>query len=110
MKPEEIVEGNKIIAKFMETSYPNWASGHQPQYWSNNWGWLMNAIDKVETILKKEIIGSVNCSYGINLKAQWFVQFPSRNKVYGETKIEAHFKAVVEFATWYIKYRTHETV
>jgi hypothetical protein len=129
MESKEIIEGNKMIAEFMGLilhkpdktfNIEQWWSGdssdgrkkgefvgysHQLEY-NTSWDWLMPVVDKIEKLGFDSRIHGNNSDDGYLCD---FIQDNTNNEIScfvtwqdnGGTKIEATFKAVVEFIKWY---------
>jgi hypothetical protein len=97
------LEGNKLISSFMGLAgktgneYPigiGWCTDEHMQYHSS-WDWLMPVVEKIEAIensddYEVDIFGNC-CEIGTN----------DNHSAVGKTKIEATWKAVVQFIQWY---------
>lgn len=119
MEQEQIIAGNKLIAEFMSDMKDYTPYGEQGDFidseicgiedcdsvfytWGNmgfnrNWLWLMPVIEKIEALPVPENKDNYEVSiYGTACEiGNFFIQEK------GETKIEAAYKAVVTFLTWY---------
>ena len=121
MKEEEIIEGNKLIAEFMEWEIVATAGDNTKIYeaaenhpyvagdWTDvslcfhsSWDWLMPVVEKIETqhtrvIIKREGT-SVLCyvTGGASVAKHSFDY-----SVKDSSKIEATFKAAVDYIKWY---------
>jgi len=120
MTGKEIIEGNKLIAKFMEIKLEGkWRDGYdyalQHVYRFNDeyydctlptdfgfhfsWDWLMPVVEKIETIKIEEY----NINFSIMGKAAcWTPSHWCGLKTYlADSKIEAVYMTVIEFIKWY---------
>ena len=119
----KVEESNKLIAEFMGKSLQKsnfWSSvlGYADEFiiingkpkWSLSdipynldWNWLMPVVDKIESISKNE-----ECAYNVQIEQCFCTIVENHNSneivdVDADTKIEAVYKAVVEFINWYNK-------
>lgn len=116
---QEIIEGNKLIAKFMGGTFSNYANNTKgwiiPNLTKNgvdgdennlkfhsDWNWLMSVVEKIEQDGEPiEIIGNKS-------KTHYFTHsYSPVNKYFkteGATKIESVYKSVIEF----IKYHNEQ--
>lgn len=112
---EKELTGNEKIAKFMglpltktspkftggfeEVSFQNW------QY-DRSWIWLMPVVEKIESLKINGYEFKVSIT-GNDCLISSFVRFTGTEDVYfsgnGVSKIEAVYKAVLEFIDWYNK-------
>jgi hypothetical protein len=120
MKETSIEEGNKLIAEFMSVKKEQTFFGERyiyeifnnkystELYFHKSWDWLMPVLIKIETELDAVTSIQINKYKNVGLK-----------EIFGETsvclfeglhdtiikdsslKIEALWKAIVEFLTWY---------
>lgn len=102
MKKHNVLENNRLIAKFMgEDSLTefNWVlfrNGIGVQY-ESNWSELMPVVEKIETsILDGDVVIKIegdNC----------FITYGDTWNLYStlDSKIESTYQAVVEFIKWY---------
>lgn len=131
MEKDEILEGNKLIAEFMDI--PAWKSYWNKEdtsdwfdtqkledvgikgvnigsgstkylYFDSSWDWLMPVVEKIETLKKPVHIHSNGCTI------YEYVRFSIDaghwfTEKYGNSKLEATWLAVVEFINWYNKKR-----
>lgn len=90
-------ENNKLIAEFMD--YPDLGTKGDFFYlkYNKSWDWLMPAVDKIDSILSDDNL--VTITYNRCL-IEWYEEGITFEGL-GNTKIEATFNAVVEFAKWY---------
>ena len=109
---------NKLIAEFMgvyqdDKGYWGFTNTKEHQRWhidrfldathyDNDWNWLMEVVEKIENIEDKN-----RCSkYNFEM-VQTFVEIIDNNnsdtivEIDKNTKIQATYKAVVEFIKWY---------
>lgn len=100
MTPQELMEGNKAIALF-DGLIP--AINGVPDY-DRHWELLMPVVEKIEKMEHKTIIGGgdywgnyCNIMYGVSLKETDDTKAMGQ----GDSKIEAVYKAVVQFIQWY---------
>jgi hypothetical protein len=108
MMQKEIIEGNKLIAEFMDSidssfkwdgyKFTNDVSWIISEY-HFSWDWLMPVIEKIETIKIEEY----NINFSIMGKAAcWTPSHWCGLKTYlADSKIEAVYIAVIEFIKWY---------
>lgn len=117
MKPEEIIEGNKLIAEFRglrEESPGRWYDPTQiphPRFrelkYHSSWDWLMPVVEKIEDSHKLSegygfsvMIDNWNCEIQNLISGEIISSFnPSSHPIH--SKIEAAWLAVVEFIKWY---------
>jgi hypothetical protein len=103
MKPEKIVEGNKIIAKFDELDLPNytdkgWVDACK---YHTSWDWLIPVLEKIESL---EYDTHIILTHQSNNKPPFIpVLLIGHSKSYEKdySKIETVWTAVVEFIKWY---------
>jgi len=114
MEQTEILEGDKLIAKFMEVLYgtkefpKHWYSNdlidghraHSELKYHSSWDWLMPIIDKIESI--------DGCSFKVGLQFAFaYVQGISLHdepfvvRAIGENRIGTAYNLVVRFIKWY---------
>lgn len=110
----EVLEGNKLIAEFMERKIVDSPWSHKPleqqgQWvyvlgqdffkerikYHYSWDWLMPVVEKIESIQNSDnyevdIFGKC-CEIGVM----------DEHSAVGKTKIEATWLAIVEFIKWY---------
>ena len=111
MTKQEIIEGNKLIAKFMGLK------SITPTY-NSSWNFLMPVIDKIELIYDEHHgyfgvhISGNSCSIqgtklhmALNNPNYGWVYSSDTNAIF-ETKIESAFYNVVQFIKWYNNERT----
>lgn len=117
MKEQEIKEGNKLIAIFMDLTENNNGLSYfvETQGWTSplnllydtSWDWLMPVIEKITEI---DITPAPNWSgYRIEIVPRGYVKisgFPMHPSITTNVSIEgslinAVYKAVVEFIKWY---------
>lgn len=116
MTKEEIEEGNKLIAEFMEAtideypkSLPRWfywhgsLNPHEMQY-NHSWDWLMPVVEKIDGMEHTTIIGGgsywgnyCNIIYGVDRMETDDTKAMGMDK----TKIEAVYKAIIQFIKWH---------
>jgi hypothetical protein len=126
MTQEEILEGNKLIAEFVgfknhdsdtietdneifmiptdvkngEVNSLGYLYSYNELLFNRDWNWLMAVVNKIETI-EFNIWGKLSMSVNrVYIQEFWGVE---GIKGYGQskTKIEATYKAVIEFIKWY---------
>lgn len=122
MTKEEITENNKLIAEFIGLSsegncyvsenimfdpilneYNEGYIGKERMLFHNSWDWLMPVVEKIESLDFVVTTKLNSCfikefEHEINNKAIW------RGKHHSKTsKIEATYKAVIDFINWYNK-------
>lgn len=107
-------EGNKLIAEFDGGVYDEYPDGHFPgeygykfgkdEWWNVNalqydssWDWLMPVVERVE---KTNMISIWSRCCDVSAEGR-IMTYPPMNQTVGGTKIEATYKAVVEFLEWY---------
>lgn len=112
---KDIIENNKLIAEFDgklvvfdNGEYKEYGNDihNQSLYYHSSWNWLMPVIEKIE-----EDVNDLQNIYFVEI-----FKSPSNNNhvcrvydksnklyanCYGLTKLEATYKAVVEFIKWY---------
>lgn len=118
----ETIEGNKLIAEFMGSSFKTYKKGHirkdtvtvcyfddgmspfsggvsiENLKYHSSWDWLMPVVEKIETIDFVVIIKQGECVIVNNSgNTPKFIQQVST------TKIESTWLACVEFIEWYNK-------
>lgn len=121
MKEISIEEGNKLIAEFMEIKWENTFSGKRYYYqtfhsspfsislhFHESWDWLMPVLIKIETELDVVTSIQINRYKDVGLKEIFgetsVCLFEGKHDtiiIDSSTKIEALWKAIVEFLTWY---------
>jgi hypothetical protein len=108
---QDIIEGNKLIAEFMqlESRKPSWSMAEQfnrNSYWipvgvleyHTSWDWLMPVVEKIE---------SLGFESGISSDATYFKMEASPFDVVSQAdnswrkKIETVWEAVIQFIQWY---------
>jgi hypothetical protein len=124
------IENNKIIAEFMGLSktkmFFNLKTGNYVKietdeceahatevylknnkpitmfYYHKDWNWLMEVVEKIETMGGAVCIGNGNCVMIIfYLTDVMGESYSETRELTGETKIEATYNACVEFIKWY---------
>lgn len=75
-----------------------------PDY-HKSWDWLMPVVEKIESLGKNTLISNISGHYcnimtGVSLMES-SINNPSKFLGQGESKIEAVYKALVEFINWY---------
>jgi hypothetical protein len=123
MKREEILNGNKLIAEFLNVKPNNYGDyemygvveviedGENNQHFfrpqdmlfHSSWDWFMPVVDKIESIIFDE-----NNSYNVTIGSTNYCVIQDANgdtieivEDSGNTKLETVYKAVVEFIKWY---------
>jgi hypothetical protein len=97
-------ENNKLLAEFL--GFKNIANDEDKQDYLNDfmkfhtdWNWLMQVVEKIESLGYKETNVYVDISEGT------FIHTLESNieiaEVFGGTKIENTYNACVEFVKWY---------
>ncbi len=128
MTEKEIQKGNKLIAEFMGWEFH---SKNGFEYYVNNkdrkipcwgeysskipiedfdyhlsWDWLMPVVDKIEATFNS-IYTDIRKGLPIKKgKYYTYIEVDGENYThayYGKTKLEATYKAVIEFIKWYNK-------
>ena len=100
---------NELIHEFMghdwKTGTFSWRPGvYDPmklehlEYYQKSWDWLMPVVEKIEAIDVDDLILEIR----YKLCHIEYDEFGIRN-FKGETKIEAVYKAIIEFIKWYNK-------
>jgi len=119
MKQEEIISGNKLLAKFMELN-DGWVfcekddtQGHGFTKYDISWNWLMPVVEKIEKIgYHISIIGTPTLShkwamYKVIIQTATFkeniITKVESDYSNNESKISTIYKGVVEFIKWYNK-------
>jgi hypothetical protein len=123
MNKEEIIEANKLIAVFMGGKikihnisnleyFANLSHGMSfipPKLkYHESWDWLMPVIEKICKLKIGDGVEYVEYAYPrtfgmINDEGEFMVHLNGFQLQYGETLIEATYKAVVDFLTYYRK-------
>lgn len=112
MKPQEIVDGDILIADFMgwdfERAYTGANSSRNDKWlcpyshswiiadrfrFRESWDWLMDVVAKIENLGLKVNIGITSCTI---YSAKYNIE-----PVYADTKINAVWLAVVDFIKWH---------
>ena len=124
MTRKEVIEGNKLIAEFITigvNTETGWLHFRHPEIeaapfnyeyyrFEESWDWLMPCIEKIELIEDDYYgrfivyISSNNCTIqSTNFRFDKISVKPSHyfNSLYGNSKIEAVWVAIVEFIKWY---------
>ena len=122
MTNQEILENNKLIAKFMgwneHPKYNTYVINLDPKrktpYWSNinyegslddfnyhsSWDWLMQVIEKIEEMVDKN-----DTHYNVlSSRTSLLISTHSNPEYivnYNENKLKAHWLTIVEFIKWY---------
>lgn len=111
-KAKDIQEGNKLIAEFMGGKYD------ANEYWwvlpnintmvleyHTSWDWLMPVVEKIPTLNPDKgrlwfefEISRCHCRIYTNIDEEW--------KNNGSTTLEATWKTVNDFLTWYNQNKT----
>ena len=106
----KITENNKLIAEFMgaitvgksmmfpaEASFPKKEFIESLEY-DTSWDWLMPVVEKIESIDEYEVVmyDVVGCEIHDRRKGNTIINIHSQ-----DTKINAVYKAVIEFIKWY---------
>lgn len=123
MTQQEILEGNKLIAEFMGSSFKTYKKGHirkdsvtvcyfddgmspfsggvsiKNLKFHSSWDWLMPVVEKIE----KDYWVTVTTTRGISAVSihQPKLAYEKIARVDSANKIEAVWLAVVEFIKWY---------
>lgn len=119
MEAEKILEGNKMIAEFMGYTADakgfhksgEYVDGNGDKHFTGmtiknvlydtSWDWLMPVIEHIEN----SVYGSQNTSFSILIgKDSCLIasNFPDYHfEGNGKTKIDASYKAIIQFLTWY---------
>jgi len=124
MTQEEIIEGNKLIAKFIGFYFRNestcqpihgWITGlstmtYNPDFYlkfHSSWDWLMPVVEKINNMNASISINPANVSITTHVIGH-ILQDDSYHKYYffkpsgdNYTPIEATWNAVVDFIKWY---------
>lgn len=110
MEIEEIIEGNKLIANYMELN-TGWSyhesedKGYGITKYHSSWDWLMTVIEKING-LGKEYNFSIFKTYvalSVEKGGRVFKDFSfahSENITSTQTSKQAAFKLVVKFVKW----------
>ena len=107
-------ENNKIIAEFMGWKIKNYSTPisdivtpygqlteNQLKFHSD-WNWLMEVVEKIESLGGAVCIGNGNCVMIIFYLTDVMGESYSKTReLIGETKIQAVYNACVEFIKWY---------
>jgi hypothetical protein len=128
MGASEIIENNKLIAEFMgfvedDKIYTNKSKSNPlPPFWNqgfsnkcceddirfhSSWDWLMPVLEKIESLGCKTVASQsdfndnqyINIMTGISIINQ-DAQNPSKFMGQDKIKINAYYKAIVEFIKW----------
>ena len=122
MNSTEIIEGNKLIAKFISNKISiefgylidnEWFEPRQFKF-NSSWNWLMPVVNKIEHLYEDEHslprfeINSHHCKFSVNHPRKyksWIVGCykTSPEKVKANTKIEAAWMVAVEFIKYHNK-------
>jgi len=101
MTEDEILEGNKLIAKFMDMPITRYSEF----YFNDKWDWLMPSIERVEEI--SELSQNRKCNFHVTIeKHRCFIKWGIGYTIcdindYRNSKISIVYKAVIEFIKWY---------
>ena len=92
MNSTEILEGNKLIAEFLNQKLPS-NSDFDIYLYHSSWDWLMPVVEKIESLNHPVYINSNNCVIyeKVGRNHGWFIDN------YADTKIEATWISCVEF-------------
>jgi len=87
---------NRLIAEFM-------GIGSDYLKYNSNWNWLMEVVEKIESLTDINSSGCFMVLESIGFNAKFILDDGTRifNPCKGETKIEAVYNACVEFIKWY---------
>ena len=107
MESKEIVEGNRLIAEFMEGKIPGWPSDLK---YHSSWDWIMPVIYKIESIYDNfhgyfGIYIHSNCCtiQGTKLDTRpesFHPAYMSDPNAIFKTKIESTWYNIVRFIEW----------
>jgi|TARA_R110000782_G_scaffold21110_3_gene56904 hypothetical protein len=97
------IENNKIIAEFMNVDYitelnklrDNSTNDEPLKMWHNDWSWLMEVVEKIESLGNNVQIFSFSCVIEPNDKRNVIIQ--SGSVSLNKSKINATYNAVVYF-------------
>lgn len=132
MTQEEIIEGNKLIAEFMELEFSKVAKGlpdikyrhrftqhgfydetHEGMLlFHSSWDWLMPIVEKIENIFilhKYSVTIAIESDIPVIITVHFYQSDPTKQRLYKQfrgispNRIEAVYKTVVEFIKWYNK-------
>ena len=104
MSEQEILEGNKLIAEFLEidkkiygeTGITYYIDGIPYQIFKlkyySSWDWLMPVVEKIQSLNYVYEICNGACRIKIPTDRGWWLE---------ETTIKSVFSAVIEFIKWY---------
>ena len=103
---KEILKGNKLIAEFEgrinELCHDNNTSS--PYNYEKSWDWLMPVVERIDSRTPYDP--------RVTIEHNWCsIKVPDGRfdiEIIGSSRIEATYKAVVEFIKWYNKNKTNE--
>lgn len=121
MEEKEIIEGNKLIAGFMESvykghGYPNIVNFliSPSQFETSNsfevdelkyhtsWDWLMPVVEKISSMDSGKFSVEIDFPFGVSIKKHNIE--PDEELIYGtaeETILQCLYSAVIQFIQWY---------
>ena len=110
MTPEEILNGNKLIAKFMGlkiiTDEISWFDTNYKSLgnYDSSWDWLMPVIDKIETLNYAVTITQNICTIKACIMGdRTTISHQTGNYTTPDTKLYNTYIAAIEFINWYNK-------
>jgi len=117
---EIIKDGNKLIAEFMGAEilemagmvYCVFSKTKQPWVtdlkYHESWDWLMPVVEKIETVEgfdMNEIQYHTESGHSMTIYMD-SDDYAQQRRVYAKSKIEAAYKAIVEFIEWHNEQQT----
>lgn len=103
MKTEQTtIEDNKLIAEFfgeysiIENNKPLYTFELDEFKFNASWEWLMPVVEKIENL-------NINCRVRIESSSCKITNYQYYNIEVANNKIDATYKAVIEFINWYNK-------
>ncbi len=111
MTKEEIIEGNKLIAEFMNWKEENISKDltfyycpknirYNPLIWHSSWDWLMPVVEKIAETFDVSIS---SCGLWVTTISRKDVYDGEISSMGGLEPIENTYTAIVRFLEWYNK-------